>query len=222
MLCAEWWAMESLCLMAVVLGTVETAAMTISYNYLFIMYNVPDGFQIGTVALMGQAIGEANRSLAKLLGVLGLALCVVASSSLALVTYFYTEEISLMYTQEAETVPVVQNALVYGCLTIFLFPFTMTLQGALRALKLQKIASITLIICLYVIALPMAFYLSNYTELGVAGLWVGYSCGQIVIFFLYALIYAHVDWRMVIEKEQLLMSTNVITPKHRRSVTSLR
>ena len=36
MLCAEWWAMEILSMLAVLLGTIEIAAMTISYNYIFI------------------------------------------------------------------------------------------------------------------------------------------------------------------------------------------
>ncbi len=33
MLCAEWWCMEFLILMAANLGTVAIGAMTISYNY---------------------------------------------------------------------------------------------------------------------------------------------------------------------------------------------
>ena len=33
MLCAEWWAMEVLILLAANLGTVAIGAMTISYNY---------------------------------------------------------------------------------------------------------------------------------------------------------------------------------------------
>ena len=80
MLCAEWWAMEILSMLAILLGTIEIAAMTISYNYIFIQFNVPDGFQIGTVALMGQAIGEENQKLAKLLSVMGLGMSMIASA----------------------------------------------------------------------------------------------------------------------------------------------
>ena len=44
MLCAEWWSMDILILISTQLNTIVIGAMTISYNYLTIVYMVPYGF----------------------------------------------------------------------------------------------------------------------------------------------------------------------------------
>ena len=44
MLCADWWAYESIVIIAAFIGTAAVGAMAISYNYLFLIYSFPCGF----------------------------------------------------------------------------------------------------------------------------------------------------------------------------------
>ena len=44
MLCADWWAYESIVIMAAFISTAAVGSMAISYNYLFLIYSFPCGF----------------------------------------------------------------------------------------------------------------------------------------------------------------------------------
>ena len=56
--------------------------------------------------------------------------------------------------------------------------------------------------CLYFVSLPTAYLLAIYFEIGVTGLWTGFSMGQITMIILYMLIVLKVDWQEVIERNR--------------------
>jgi len=65
MCCAEWWAYESIVLIATFISVEAVGAMAISQNYIFMIYAFPDGFQKGTIGVIGNIIGEENAKLGK-------------------------------------------------------------------------------------------------------------------------------------------------------------
>ena len=105
-----------------------------------------------------------------------------------------------------DTVALLKNCLESLSYSIALLGFALSLQGALKALQKQKIASKILLLCLYLISLPMAFCLAVIMEVGVTGLWTGFALGQIMIIILYALMLYHTDWQAVfkLNKERKL------------------
>lgn len=72
MLCADWWAYEAIVIMAATISVGAVGSMAISYNYLFLIYSFPCGFQIGAVSVIGNVIGEENEQLGKVLSMVSL------------------------------------------------------------------------------------------------------------------------------------------------------
>jgi MATE family multidrug resistance protein len=98
MLCAEWWSYEFLILMAANLGTVAIGSMSIAYNYQLLLFMVPYGFQVGVTAVMGNAIGEENIRLAKLLNKIGLVLACSFTIMQAILSHRYSMSVARFYT----------------------------------------------------------------------------------------------------------------------------
>ena len=62
---------------------------------------------------------------------------------------------------------------------------------------MQKEASLVLVMSLYIVSLPMAAYLAYDRELGVIGLWTGFSLGLLPVNLAYLLIIYQIDWHSV-------------------------
>ena len=98
-----------------------------------------------------------------------------------------------------DTVALLKHCMKTVALCIIILGPTMSLQGALKALQKQKIASKVLLTCYYCISLPVAYGLSVELEVGVTGLWTGMALGQLVIPLIYAYLFYNIDWRDVFE-----------------------
>ena len=194
--------------------------MAISYNYLFLIYSIPCGFQIGAVAVIGNIIGEENERLGKQMCLITLAYSSLLTVIVGALTYFYSREIALAYTQDPDTLALLRHCLRSLAVSISLLGFALSLQGALKALQKQNIASWILLLSLYGISLPVAYFLAIRMEVGVTGLWTGFSAGQVFVTVLYAWILAfRTDWQEVfqinrdrkkLEAERKRISANAI------------
>ena len=60
-----------------------------------------------------------------------------------------------------------------------------------------------LILCLYLVSLPMATWLAFDEQMGVKGLWLGFSLGNIPVIFMYVIIIFAIDWNLVIEEASI-------------------
>lgn len=109
-----------------------------------------------------------------------------------------SREVALAYTDNLDTVPVLQICLQTCGFNLFLAGATLSFQGSLKALKRQKIASKVLLISMYAVSLPMSYFLSVYMEWGVSGLWGGFSSGQIIIAIIYLYLLMHMDWEKAV------------------------
>ena len=64
----------------------------------------------------------------------------------------------------------------------------------MKALQKQRNASIILVLCLYIVSLPMAYWFAFGLNKGVQGLWWGFSIGYIPSFILYLIEISRIDW----------------------------
>lgn len=84
-------------------------------------------------------------------------------------------------------------------LSIAILGFCLSIQGTLKALQKQRLASRILLFCLYAISLPAAYTLSIGLEIGVKGLWSGFAIGQLCITISYVVVYSRTDWQAVFQ-----------------------
>lgn len=194
MLCAEWWAYEILVVMATQFGTSAVGAMAISFNYFGLMIQGPYGFHLGATAVLGNIVGEENERSGKILSIMTVAYSTLISTVSATGTYFYAREIATIYTWDEETIPVLTECLKSLSIAMATVGAVLSLQAIMKALLMQVIASKILILCFYLISLPMAWWVAMEMGVGVTGLWPGLASGMIIIAILYAFFIWHSDW----------------------------
>lgn len=194
MLCADWWAYEGIVILSAFISVGAMGSMAISYNYLFLIYSIPCGFQIGAVAVIGNIIGEENERLGKFMCLITLGYSSLLTVLVGTLTYVYSREIANAYTQDPDTLAVLRYCLRSLAVSISLLGFALSLQGALKALQKQNIASWILLLSLYGVSLPMSYFLAIKLEVGITGLWTGFSVGQAFVTTLYGIILLRTDW----------------------------
>ena len=111
MVCADWWAYECIVILSSFLSVSAVAATAITYNYLFLVYQVPQGFQIGAVAVVGNIIGEEKEQLAKLMGLIVLCYATILSILSGLLTYFFSLQLTMVYTRDNDILFLVKNCM---------------------------------------------------------------------------------------------------------------
>lgn len=63
---------------------------------------------------------------------------------------------------------------------------------------------------LYLVSLPTAYLLAIYLEVGIQGLWRGFSIGQLVITVIYAVILLNTDWQAVFSMNRMRKATSIV------------
>ena len=139
--------------------------------------------------MVGNCIGEGSEKYGKVTAAMGTIYSAILTGIIAFCTYRYSYEIATMYTQDVDTVALLIPVLETLALPLFINGLVQSIQGTLKSLQQQKIASRILILGLYLAGLPSASFLAVDYEYGVHGLWIGYGIGEGVILFLYLLIY---------------------------------
>ena len=198
MLCSEWWAYEILTIMASMISVPALGAQTIAYNFYILMFMFPFGFQIGSTTCVGNAIGEKNIRLAKIFSRLSVLYSFIIASILAVLIYFYKHEIATSYTEDEETVPLLEEALQKMSVAVSLVGIALALQGSLKALRKQILSTLILILTLYFISIPTAYNLSIERDMGIGGLWYGFTGGVLIEVFLYGMLVIYTDWDDVV------------------------
>ena len=74
---------------------------------------------------MGNAIGEQNIKLAKILNYIGLSIAFMCTLLQGILSYFYSHKIALFYTQDLDVVPILSNVLKSTSVPIVIFAFTL-------------------------------------------------------------------------------------------------
>jgi len=74
------------------------------------------------------------------------------------------------------------------------------LQGPIRAMGKQGIASVLCLASYYIVALPLALVFCFFLEMGIAGLWLGMIFGIFLQSVAYALIVIFSDWQQVADE----------------------
>ena len=100
----------------------------------------------------------------------------------------------MFYTDHADTIGSLSLTFKAESFTLALFGQVLTLQGTMKALQKQRNASIILVLCLYIVSLPMAYWFAFGLNKGVQGLWWGFSIGYIPSLILYLIEISRIDW----------------------------
>ena len=99
-----------------------------------------------------------------------------------------------------KTVFIVNDVLVILLLYIFFDTIHGVQSGIIRGLGLQVAGSIYTLVCYYLIGLPLALWLAFGKEMGVKGLWLGFSIACIILDAGFVVIIECPNWSKIAEK----------------------
>ena len=195
MLCSEWWAFEVLTFLAGTLGVIELASLTICLNLHSMLFRIPLGITEATSALLGNSIGANNVVLAKRFASLIIKFGAFVVNLLGAVLIVARSPITDLFATE-ETLVAMTTKLVFILGICFIVDaFQAILHGPIRALGLQRKASIIAICCYWLIGLPLAAIFAFWCDYGVYGLLVGQSCATLSEAIAFSIIVKRKDWQ---------------------------
>jgi MATE family multidrug resistance protein len=188
----ELWAFQLGTIFAGRLDPIALGAHALTLNLASLSFMVPLGFASGTSALVGQLIGAGERERAQRAAHACLALVTSYALCAGALFVFGRALLPTFYTQDAEVVRAAAAVLpIAGALQLF-DGLQAGASAILRAMGHAKLTALTNLIAYFAFGVPLAFYLSAHTGLGLAGVWLGYATGLAVVALC---LVARVFWR---------------------------
>lgn len=103
-------------------------------------------------------------------GVIGLATSVVGVS----IAYLFAEPILAVFINDAETLAIAKNYLLISFWSYIIFGHTLSVSATMRATGVVLWPTVFLVIAIWVVEVPVAYFLSMHTSLGLDGVWIAY------------------------------------------------
>lgn len=153
------------------------AAHQISINMASLTFMVCTGFAMASTIRVGNFFGENNRSKIRSSG-FSTILQVTAFMTLTSILFIcFRNVLPQIYTKQPEVIEIASGLLVLAALFQIPDGIQVTAIGALRGLQDVFIPSVITFIAYWVFALPIAYYLAFYQNLGAEGIWIGLTIG---------------------------------------------
>lgn len=153
------------------------SAHQIALNFTSLLYMIPLSIAMGATIVVGQSVGAKKFTEASHYAWLSVLLAIAVSFVSASILFFFREQISTFYTDDAVVVGYAVQFLLFAALFQLSDAIQAPVQGALRGYKDVKITFIMAIISYWVIGLPLGYYLATTTSLVQYGYWVGLIAG---------------------------------------------
>ena len=191
---SEWWLWEVVAFLAGMLGAAPLAAHGVAYTILPLTFMFPLGVSMALTVRVATLLGEGKTVMAKRLNwyVLGVAALVI--SSYAFVIYLARDGMIPWFTRDDS---VAANCrIIWPHLSIFIVLDGMwgVQKGCLVALGLQSRLTLSIVVALWMIGLPLMYHLAFTAEMGLLGLWQGvWPAYALFNAFMY-MSYACYDW----------------------------
>mmetsp|Transcript_40700 Transcript_40700/g.62113 ORF Transcript_40700/g.62113 Transcript_40700/m.62113 type:complete len:483 (+) Transcript_40700:431-1879(+) len=200
MLCFEWWAFELLAIFTGLLGVDQLAAEVVIINMVSFIFMLPLGISYSASALTGNYLGEGKIDLAKRFATLAVVFDAILTTIIVILFGVFTDEISELFTKEPNVIAIIKKTL--WVLEIYIWFDTIhgVQSGIIRGLGRQAYGSIYTLFCYYILGMPLALILAFKAEMGIAGLWLGFSIACIILDIGFAMIISCPNWTAIANK----------------------
>jgi MATE family multidrug resistance protein len=214
----ELWAFQFGTILAGRLDPVALGAHAITLNLASLSFMVPLGLASGTSALVGQLIGAGRRECAQ--AAAHACLFLLATYALCACALFVLgrELLPGLYSQDAQIIGAAAAVLPIAAVIQLFDGLQAGASAILRAMGHAKLTALTNLLAYCAIAIPLAFYLSVHTELGLAGIWLGYAAGVAVVA---GCLVTSVFWRGPLTALPLSLEPDSPVPTYRDAPTQL-
>jgi putative MATE family efflux protein len=164
--------MTVLTFLIVSFGTVVTASFGVASNVFNVVIIPAMGFSMATSTLVGQNIGAGNLARAEKVARLSAAITFAVLTGFGILCFVFASDLVRFFIPK--DADVIKAGAAYIRIVAWSFGFIglqFALMGVLRAAGEMIPAMVISLVSQWVLQIPLAFALSKYTSLGVAGIW---------------------------------------------------
>jgi MATE family multidrug resistance protein len=176
----EWGLFSSAALLVGWLGTTALAAHQIALQIVTILFMVPFGISLAATVRVGHAVGRRDAMATRRAGFSALALGAAFAAVATVVVVLVRESIPLVFlgsdaAGQAETARLAGSLLLIGATFFINDGMQGIAAGALRGLNDTAVPVVFAGISFWLVGFNSAYWLAFHTELGVFGVWIGFS-----------------------------------------------
>lgn len=204
MLLAESMAYEILTLFASKFGTSALATQSALSSVVSLLYMIPFAVSVASSTRIANFVGGENVSGAKIAINVGfLSSLLIAAVNFAII-FFGSSHIARLFTSDKEVVEMFVGLCPLVSVFVIFDSLACVANGVLRALAMQMVGGTLSLVGYYIIAVPLAVFLSFTLDMELFGLWIGNGSGLLLIAVSEILIVYNLDWVSVISHSKNL------------------
>ncbi|KAG0183400.1 hypothetical protein DFQ28_008889 [Apophysomyces sp. BC1034] len=200
MVCTEWWCFELASLAASYLSTVDLAAQSILITTVSATYCIPFGFSIAAATRVGNALGSRSAKRARAASKMALLFAIALGLLNSVIFITVRSSFGYMFTSKKEVVDRVASILPVCSLFQVADCLAGICGGVVRGLGRQNIAAWINIFAYYIVAMPIALFLTFYMGWGLVGIWTGLSIALFLAAVGECVFLYFIDWDAEVEK----------------------
>jgi MATE family multidrug resistance protein len=180
----EWGLFSSAALLVGWIGTMALAAHQIALQVATVVFMIPFGISLAATVRVGHAVGRRDPIAARRSGFVAIALAALFMVATTLLVVLLRNVIPLAFlggdsAADAETRKLAATLLLMGA-TFFVFDAIQAVAaGALRGLNDTRVPMLFAAISFWLIGFTSSYLLAFRWDLGVYGIWIGFSLGII-------------------------------------------
>lgn len=158
--------------------TTETvAAHQAALSFTSLIFMIPLSISMALTIVVGFSVGGGKLHAARRYTLLGVGGAVAFLAVCSVLLYVLREPIAYLYTKEPEVAALAAQFLVFAIFYQLSDALQASLQGVLRGYKDVRVPFMIAFVSYWIIGIPSGYILSNYSELGPFGYWIGIIIG---------------------------------------------
>lgn len=174
----EAWSFEVTTILAGLISTVALDAHVITLSIAtFIYLSFPFAVGIATSIRVGQLIGEGNPADAKRSCIVAYIINFIVQTVLIIILLPLGKILGNLFSSDEEVASVIAKLIPLSCIFMLGDAFQANTGGVLRGLGRQNLVLFLNVLGFWVLAMPVGAVLTFLTDVGVAGLWWGFTIG---------------------------------------------
>jgi len=153
-------------------GTLYLAANQAAISFTTLTYTIPWSISLAATIVIGYEVGAKNYHGARQYAVLCQITALIIAVGVTLFTYVFVDDISAIFTTDAETFRVLRTFLLCAVAFAFCDAMGTPVQGILRGYKDVRIITYIAFITYWFISIPMGYAMAHLTPYGPFGYWL--------------------------------------------------
>ena len=188
-------------------GTTAVASYGAGSNIIQVAIFIAVGLSVANGTLVGQNIGAKNINQAIKASKISAVIAFTCLSFLGIIVFIFSRQfVSFFVPSDLAVIKEASNFIRTVSLSFGLIALQMCFSSVFNAAGQTKITMFITIFSQWFIQIPLAYFLSQYTSLGIQGVWLTFPITNIFTSFIAFIFYSRGSWKntRIIEEEKII------------------